>query len=94
MKTIILILSVFVCFGLVFAYEGRTDWDDNPFWIDSGIAELQIITYDAAHALEICNLDKCATIDFRGDSIVYSGELEVSESAKVFFEYFGELCGK
>ncbi|HDZ27791.1 MAG TPA: hypothetical protein ENH65_14925 [Candidatus Aminicenantes bacterium] len=44
-------------------------------------------------ALTICNPEgKCAEIDFSGDEIVYSGELEVAESAKIFFKYYGGLC--
>jgi hypothetical protein len=35
---------------------------------------------------------KKAIIDFGGESIKYSGELTVEESAKLFFEAYGNLC--
>ena len=32
-----------------------------------------------------------ATLDFSGDSVTYSGELSIDESAKIFFEDFHHL---
>ena len=37
---------------------------------------------------------KEAIIDFSGDTVTYSGDLAVAESAKLFFEAFRDLCPK
>lgn len=37
---------------------------------------------------------KEAKINFNGDKVIYSGDLPVEESAKLFFEAFKNLCPK
>ena len=37
---------------------------------------------------------RTASIDFSGESITYTGDLPVDESAKLFFEAYGDLCRK
>jgi len=38
------------------------------------------------HSFVVTNGDKEAVIDFGGDSVKYSGDLPVDESARIFFE--------
>ncbi len=61
--------------------------------IDNSELAIEWEPFVPASIFSICNPEgKCVDIDFSGDEIVYSGELEVAESAKIFFKYYGGLC--
>lgn len=79
MKTIIAYLLVLIMVGMVYAG-------------DESLAEYKFLEMPMSSAFSACSItitnnDKEATINFCGDKIVYSGELPVDESAKIFFEY-------
>ena len=54
-------------------------------------------TINAPTYLELCadagsdGVMRCARINFGGDTVTYSGELPVVESARIFFDYVGFL---
>ena len=94
MKHLIRAILISLLFsGMAFGEE-VSDPDPEGLFLDDSVIQLES-TAAPVSAISICNSEgKCANIDFRGDKIVYSGELEVDESAKLFFEYFEYLCLK
>ena len=84
-----LILTLLISFmmgGMAFGKE-------EGLYIDNSDLAIEFETIVTSSILQICNPEgKCADIDFSGDEILYSGELEVAESAKLFFKYYGGLC--
>jgi len=67
--------------------------DDNVF-VMKDMPDCVFKALDPPRMITLCSPDgKQATIDFGGDAVVYSGDLPVDESAKIFFDavfsYFG-----
>ena len=81
---IILLLSSF----LVMPVFG----EDEELFVASD-AQLEIGLVSPSSIFRICNPEnKCANIDFEGNKVIYSGDLEVAESAKIFFEHIFGIC--
>ncbi|KKN12033.1 hypothetical protein LCGC14_1020530 [marine sediment metagenome] len=97
----ILFWGTAILIGMIVA-GGMPVWGQEPkplveteegLYIDNSNLAIEWEPFVPASIFSICNPEgKCAEIDFSGDEIVYSGELEVAESAKIFFKYYGGLC--
>ena len=90
MKHLIRAVLISLLFSGVAFGEEVSDPDPEGLLVDESVIASE--PFVPGYNFVICNQGKCAEIDFSGDEIVYSGELEVAESAKIFFNYFGELC--
>jgi len=67
---------------------------DNNIFVMEDTPNMTFKMPDPPSRITLCSPDgREATIDFGGDAVVYSGDLPVDESAKVFFDavfsYFG-----
>ena len=78
MKHLISFLSILMVCGVCFA----STVDSGEIWSIQPATQLIFEGDDGREAV----------IDFGGDEITYSGDLPVSESAKLFFEAFNNLC--
>ena len=56
--------------------------------IDDSMPTLKINNSPSRNLILTHEDGRKATIDFSGDSVIYSGDLPVEESAKIFFEAF------
>jgi hypothetical protein len=68
------------------------DYELQDFAI-GGIADTLLTISSAPTSFIFCAPDgREGVISFSGDEITYSGDLPVAESAKLFFEAYGNLC--
>jgi len=67
--------------------------DDNIFVVKD--SPTPVFTLEPVQMITLTHPDgREAVIDFSGDAVVYSGELPVEESARIFFECVFERVGR
>ena len=85
-------VSIIILFLLAQLVYGGEDSERKYYCEGDACPEIVAVTFPAPTSITICGNDSstCAVIDFSGDSIKYSGEMPVEESAKVFFQHVFE----
>lgn len=103
---LIVLVGVKICLVTIHKFEEPWDipvenvydeFDISSTGIISAYSDLAIdfTTYTPPTNITFIHPDgREAVIDFGGETITYSGELSVEESARLFFEAYGNLCGK
>lgn len=72
----------------------RDAWRDHSIWYKHEYDQKFITLEDTRKIVFYNNTNekrRSAVIDFSGDVVTYSGDLDVDESAKMFFDVLGNL---